>query len=125
MWLAVFTIPVDRGRNIGKQISLKILVRSDLTEENSKYHGLIYHNYNISPEMHSLNPKEIVDYGILLPRLGSPLTGVYTRVTKKWSTEMLGNYPNSLPSQEVNLEQIERNVEMRNDDGSIMGAEWC
>ena len=39
-----------------------------------------------------LGEVKIEDYAVLLPRLGGSEIGIYTIVTKNWSTQMFGNY---------------------------------
>ncbi len=39
-----------------------------------------------------INEVDVGDFGVLLPQLGNATQGVYTIVTKNWSTSMFGEY---------------------------------
>ena len=87
------------GRNVGKSIDLRMMVRSDLAPNNKSNDGLRYWMYQLTDEVRQMNDVNVVDYGVLLPRLGSDLVGVYTKSTKNWSTEMFDDYDFYLESQ--------------------------
>ena len=54
--------------------------------------------FQLTEEVRQLDEVNVVDYGVLLPRLGLDLVGVYTKSTKNWSTEMFDDYDFSLES---------------------------
>jgi SAP domain len=55
-------------------------------------HGLKYWDFQLTKEVHPLIQFAIKDYAVLLPRLGCDTVGVYTFISKNWSTEMFGEY---------------------------------
>jgi hypothetical protein len=82
----------QKGRNIGVDIVMRVFTRHALLENDMYYHGLRYWKFSLSHEPQSLVGCLITDFGVLLPKIGFHDIGVYTVVTKNWSTEMYGYY---------------------------------
>ena len=78
----------ETSRNIGNRVVMRKLSRDPA---NGK-HGIIYWQYKLTEEKELLSNESIEDYGVLLPQPGNADIGLYTIVTKNWSSDMYGNY---------------------------------
>ena len=87
------------GRNTGDNISFCRIEKIEMENSKTMHHGLKYWKYTFVEGKQGLEEIMVEDYGVLLPRLGSDELGVYTIVTKKWSTEMFAEYDFALESQ--------------------------
>ena len=89
-----------------------------------QYHGLRYWQYTLTEETMPLDEFIIKDYGVLLPKLGCDLQGIYTMITKNWSTEMFGEYDFEIESNNYLNTTKFGNMPQQNDYDSVLGGEW-
>jgi hypothetical protein len=54
--------------------------------------GLKYWEFTLTGSEQNLTKLVTVDYAVLLPMRGTIAEGIYTVITKNWSTEMFGEY---------------------------------
>lgn len=108
------------GRNVGKDISVRILERTNLEEHLCLQHGLCYWNFELTNRSDKLSDVEIKDYGVLLPKLGCAEQGVYTMATKSWSTEMFGDY--DFATESANYNSTDAKIDALED--TILDEEW-
>jgi SAP domain len=102
----------ERGRNIGKSIMIKLLTKHELEGNETIHDGLRYWEYKLEEKSgETMNETRIVDYGVLLPQLGNDQQGVYTIVTKNWSTVMFGDYNFQNESENYVQDKEENNCE--------------
>jgi hypothetical protein len=101
------TLYYTAGRSIGRSINAVLYNRSDREDELTELNGLRYWNFKVTEEIFSFAELNIRDYGVLLPWRGSENGGVYTIVTKNWSTEMFGDYDFEKESQIYNTKDRE------------------
>ena len=110
-----------RTKYRGKEVMLKLLTK-DVEGSGQSYHqGLFYWVYKLSEETANIEEVNIIiedvniiDYGVLLPKYGTEEIGVYTMVTKGWSTEMFGYYNFGRESDNYNNSDI-----LDHDDDSL------
>ena len=102
------------------------MIRSDLDINDKSNDGLKYWMYELTLDVRRMDEVNVVDYGVLLPRLGSHVVGVYTKSTKNWSTEMFEDYDFLMESDNygtlptgVNLYESQCNNLRREEDGWI------
>jgi hypothetical protein len=82
----------EHGRNIGKVISVLLLEKKDVDGVERIQDGLVYWDYQLTLIRRPMTGINIFDYGVLLAQLGNERPGLYTIVTKNWSTVMFGEY---------------------------------
>jgi hypothetical protein len=80
----------EHGKSIGKHIMARKLIRSTLGAETANHHGLVYWHFELATESEPLDHTIIIDYAVLLQKLGCAEQGVYTYISKNWSVEMFG-----------------------------------
>ena len=81
--------------NIGKSVMLCRLQKGIVDQE---YHGLRYWKVAVMDGAIEFTQQSVLDFGVLLPKFGSDETGLYTIVTKEWSTEMFAEHNMPLES---------------------------
>jgi hypothetical protein len=123
------------GRNVGKEIMVQKLERT-----NWGYHHMMhYWQWTLTgvPEP-LLETNPICDFAVLLPIMGKEdAPGVFSIVTREWSTEMLGQYNMSKEGQGIKNDDAQDETTTSNEnngtnpdeqdgiyDGMVLDAEW-
>jgi hypothetical protein len=116
----------EKGRNIGLHIVIRILTQQQLPMEETHHQGLRYWLFLLSSHSQPVDWLQITDFGVLLPKLGNSEVGVYTVVTKNWSTMMYGDYDLHEESENYPspVSRQEKNTQVKTEDG-IRDAHWC
>jgi hypothetical protein len=76
-----------KGKSIGKHIMARKLVR---VADAANHNGLVYWHFELATELEPLDHTFIIDYAVLLQKIGCAEKGVYTYISKNWSVEMFG-----------------------------------
>jgi hypothetical protein len=83
-----------KGKNMGRNVRMVPIERS---ENHTVHHGLRYWSWTLAPQPVPFESISVVDYGVLLPRLGvvdnvATFVDEFTMVTKEWSPAMFGQF---------------------------------
>ena len=116
----------QKGKNVGKKIGLCRCVREDLADGRGLHHGLRYWYFQLVDTEEEIRYSEVTDFVILLPRLGIEHTGLYTMVSKNWSTEMF-DYTNFYDENDFNVNLGEKDEVQHhlNIVEPLANVEWC
>jgi hypothetical protein len=80
----------EKGKSVGKHLMSRKLTKTELLGEERTHHGLVYWHFALDSPPEKFQQSQIVDFAVLLQKVGCATQGVYTMVTKNWSTEMFG-----------------------------------
>jgi hypothetical protein len=82
----------EKGRSVGKLILARRFTRLSLEPEESMHYGLKYWHFKLSDDNERVDYSDIIDFAVLLQKIGVNQHGIYTVITKNWSPEMFGEY---------------------------------
>jgi hypothetical protein len=83
-----------KGKSVGKHLMLRRLNRHPLAGEDANHNGLVHWIFELSDSSYLLDPGSIVNFAVLLQKIGCKTQGIYPFVTKNRSIELFGETNN-------------------------------
>jgi hypothetical protein len=113
-----------KGKSIGIHVHTRTIDRSPLTEDQTKHNGLVYWKFQIATHTQSLVLSNIVDFAVMLQKIGCDTQGVYAVISKNWLIEMFGESSNDNYFLEQREATQEENLLEENQGRSVHSAQW-